>query len=123
MASQSKTDQERHPEKYFTSPKGHPKDLIRINESPDLPKEGVFFGLNGYQYLAKPGVEIKIPRPVRLMLDTRIRTETQRVDEGNGNVVAYPRDYPRITYTLLKEDVDAEVPVPKETESQVSAEA
>ena len=105
-SDRARTEQERYPEMFFSGPKGHPKDRIRINESSDLPKEGIFFGLNGYQYLAKPGMEIDIPRPVRLMLDTRIRTETIRVDDGRGKVEIHSRDIPRITYTLIKEDVD-----------------
>lgn len=105
-SDRTRTEQERYPELFFSGPKGHPKDRIRINESSDLPKEGIFFGLNGYQYLAKPGVEIDIPRPVRLMLDTRIRTETIRVDDGRGRVEVHTRNIPRITYTLIKEDVD-----------------
>jgi hypothetical protein len=122
-SDRTRTEQERYPEMFFTGPKGHPKDRIKINESSELPKEGIFFGLNGYQYLAKPGVEIDIPRPVRLMLDTRIRTETIRVDDGRGHVETHARDIPRITYTLIKEDVDRVEPeiIPTTTDKTTSA--
>lgn len=94
-----KTEQEKHPERYFTNPIGHIRDRIIIHESQDIPKEGRFFGLNGFQFLAKPGVEIDIPRPVRLMLDTRLRTETIKGEDDN----IYTRDIPRVTYTMIKE--------------------
>ncbi len=104
--AREKTDQEKHPENYFISSVGHPKDRIRIHESAELPKEGVFISLNGYAFLAKPEVEIDLPRPVRLMLDTRIRTETVRIDDRTGKMVSSSRNIRRITYTLIKEDVD-----------------
>ena len=85
----------------FNTPIGHPKDRIIIHESMDIPKEGLFISLNGFPFLAKPGVEIDIPRPVREMLDTRIKTETIQNDEGKDTY----RDVPRITYTLLAENV------------------
>lgn len=97
-----KTDQELHPENYFTSPVGHLRDRIIIHESMEIPKEGLFISLNGYPFLAKPGVEIDLPRPVRLMLDTRIKTESTQDRDGN----IHTRNIPRITYTLVKEGVD-----------------
>jgi hypothetical protein len=96
-----KTDQEKHPEKYFTTPQGHVRDRIIINESPEIPREGIFLSLNGYPFLAKPGVEIDIPRPVRLMLDTRIKTEVIQGDDGKDHV----RHIRRIGYTLVKEGI------------------
>jgi len=106
--SKIKTDQERHPENYFTSPVGHPRDRIRIHENSEIPKEGIFLSLNGYSFLAKAGVDIDLPRPVRQMLDTRIKTETIQGEDGKS----YLKHIPRITYTLIKEGVnlpDAEV--------------
>lgn len=102
-----KTYAQRHPEEFFTSPIGHKRDRIIIHESQDMPKEGLYIGLNGYSFLAKPGVEIDLPRPVRLMLDTRIRTETVTHDDGNGRLAVHTRNIPRVTYTLVKEDVDS----------------
>ena len=61
--------------------------------------------LNGYPFLAKPGEEVDIPRPVRKMLDTCIRTETIQNPDGGRDTT---RDIPRITYTLLAEDVMSE---------------
>ena len=100
--SREKTDQERYPENYFSNPLGHIRDRIILHESQEIPKEGMFISLNGYPFLAKPGVEIDIPRPVRLMLDTRIKTETVHGQDGQD----YTRNIPRITYTLVKEGVN-----------------
>lgn len=105
-----KTDRELHPELYFDGPKGHPRDRIKIHENERIPREGQFIGLNGYQYLIKPGFEVDIPRPVRLMLDTRIETITRYGDDGKE----YTKDVPRITYTLIKEDVDGILAPPAE---------
>ena len=119
--TREKTDQERHPENYFTSPEGHPRDRIIIHESMEIPKEGLFISLNGYPFLAKPGVEIDIPRPVRMMLDTRIKTETVQGEDGKD----HKRNIPRITYTLIKEGVN--IPAPEviaaatQTETQTEA--
>ena len=90
----------------FVSPTGHPRDRIIIHENADLPKDGIFISLNGYAFLAKANVEIDLPRPVRLMLDTRIKTESRMVDNGPGRgTEIHTRNIPRITYTLIKEDV------------------
>ena len=101
MAQQRKTDEDLHPENYFHSSKGHIKDRIIINESPKIPKEGVYLSLNGIAFLIKPGVEVDIPRPLRKMLDTRIETETTQDDQGKD----HRRHMRRITYMLIKEDV------------------
>lgn len=106
MANQPKTDKDRHPEKYFTSPKGHPKDRIIIHPTLNTPKEGIFLSLNGYGFLVKPGVEVDLPRPVVKMLDTLVITETINGDDGKE----YYRDLKRFNYTLVKQDIDA-VPV------------
>lgn len=107
------TDQERHPENYFINPVGHVRDRIILHESQEIPKEGMFISLNGYSFLAKAGIEIDLPRPVRLMLDTRIKTETVQGDDGKE----HHRNIPRLTYTLIKEGVnlpDAESSAPPE---------
>ncbi len=98
----NKEQQKKRDATYFISPIGHPRDRIIIHESSKIPKDGQTMGLNGYHFLAKPGVEIDLPRPVRLMLDTRIETESIQGQDGN----IYTRDIPRITYTLVKENVD-----------------
>lgn len=100
------TEQEKHPEQYFSTPQGHPRDRVIIHESQELPKEGIFIALNGYSFLAKAGVEIDLPRPVRLMLDTRLKTETIQGDDGKN----YTRDIPRLTYTLIKAGVNLPEP-------------
>ena len=109
QAVKEPTDQELHPENYFINPKGHKRDRIVIHDNPKIPKEGQFISLNGYGFLAKPGAEIDLPRPVRQMLDTRIETDTQQDDNGKN----YVRDIPRITYTLIKEDVTADIKLPE----------
>ena len=111
-----KTDQEKHPENYFTTPAGHPRDRIIIHESKDIPKEGLFISLNGYPFLAKPGIEIDLPRPVRLMLDTRIQTEITQGEDGKE----YRRNIPRITYTLVKEGVNLPENIPEETSAVIA---
>lgn len=89
----------------FETPFGHVRDRIIIHPNPKVPKEGVFISLNGYPFQVKPGVEIDIPRPVRLMLDTLIETETNYGDDGKQ----YTRDIPRITYTIVKEGINLNV--------------
>ena len=106
MPSKPKTDQEKNPEGFFTSPVGHIRDRILVHPSMEIPKEGLFLSLNGYAFLIKPGTEVDVPRPVRLMLDTRIKTETIQGDDGKD----YTRDIPRITYTLIKEGVNIPSP-------------
>jgi hypothetical protein len=109
-------DMKKNPEKYFTGPGRHILDRIIINQTPDIPSEGVFISLNGFAYLAKPGVEIDIPRPVRTMLDTRIKTDTIQIQNPDGNYKSQGRDMPRITYILIKEDVGREeVPATEQT--------
>lgn len=102
MPSPKKTDEQVHPDKYFTGPAGHVRDRVIIHESSDIPREGQFISLNGYSYLIKPGFEVDIPRPVRLMLDTRIRTETIQGEDGKE----HHKHIKRINYTLVKEDID-----------------
>jgi hypothetical protein len=87
---------------FFVNPQGHPRDRVIIHESQDLPKEGIYMALNGYSFLAKAGVPIDLPRPVRLMLDTRLKTEMIQGDDGKNHF----RDIPRLTYTLVKEGVN-----------------
>ena len=115
MAQQKKTDEELHPENYFTSPQGHIRDRILIHESSEIPREGQFISLNGYGFLAKPGEEVDLPRPVRLMLDTRIRTETVHGEDGRD----HHRNVRRITYTLIKEGVN--IPGPEVIDSVEAA--
>uniref|UniRef100_A0A6M3LHF8 Uncharacterized protein n=1 Tax=viral metagenome TaxID=1070528 RepID=A0A6M3LHF8_9ZZZZ len=107
MGRQVKTDEEMHPEWWFNSPTGHIRDRIIIHDSPEIPKEGLFVSLNGYPFHAPTGVEIDIPRPVRKMLDTLIRTETIRVEDGKGGYTSHVRDIKRVNYTLVKEDINA----------------
>lgn len=101
--AREKTDQEKHPENYFVSPVGHLRDRIKIHESAEFPKGGLFFALNGYAFMAQPEVEIDLPRPVRQMLDTLIRTETVQDKAG----VIHTRNIRRVTYDLLKEDISS----------------
>lgn len=107
-AKKLELDMKKNPEKYFTGPDGHIRDRIIINQTPDIPSEGVFVSLNGFAYLAKPGVEIDIPRPIRTMLDTRIKTDTIQVQNPDGSYRSTERDMPRITYILIKENVGKE---------------
>ena len=97
-----KTDKEKNPLDYFSGPGAHIRDRIIIHEHPDIPKEGLFVSLNGYPFLAHPGEEVDIPRPVRKMLDTRIVTITRQDDEGKEHT----KDIKRVNYTIIKEAVN-----------------
>jgi hypothetical protein len=98
---------------FFENPIGHIRDRIIINPSPEIPKAGQFISLNGFAFQIVPGKEIDLPRPVRLMLDTRIKTETYQ--EGDQT---FTQDIPRFTYTLIKAginlDADGKVLTPAE---------
>ena len=91
-----------HPEKFFVNPEGHPRDRLKIHENSDIPREGMFIGLNGVQYLIKPDMEVDLPRPLRIAcLDETIETKT--FQDGAGK--PYTKNIPRVTYTLIKEGV------------------
>lgn len=91
---------------HFVSPEGCIRDRIVVHESSEYPKEGLFVSLNGFPFLIKANEEIDLPRPVRLMMDTRIKTETVQGDDGKD----HHRNIPRITYTLIKEGVNLPPP-------------
>ena len=118
-----KTEEQKHPENFFHGPKGQIRDRIIIHEAEDIPKEGLFISLNGYPFLCKPGVAIDIPRPVRLMLDTRITRVTKHDENGKE----YTKDVKRINYTLVKEGVNieekVEVPPPNAATNTARSEA
>jgi len=86
---------------FFDSPIGHIRDRIIVNPSPDIPKNGQFVSLNGFAFQIVPGKPIDIPRPVRQMLDTRIKTDT--FQEGDET---FTQDIPRFTYTLIKAGIN-----------------
>jgi hypothetical protein len=113
------------PEERFEHPEGHIRDRIILNQSPEFTGKSHVVGLNGFLFDIPFGVEVDIPRPVRQMLDTRIRTETIRVDVGNGQMETRTRDIPRLTYRLVKEGINLPEP-PQEgalsgADSQVAA--
>jgi hypothetical protein len=118
-----KTEEQKHPENFFHGPAGQIRDRIIIHEAEDIPKEGLFISLNGYPFLCKPGVAIDIPRPVRLMLDTRITRVTKHDETGKE----YTKDVKRINYTLVKEGVNieekVEVPPPNAATNTARSEA
>jgi len=101
-------DMKKNPLHYFTASnaKDHIKDRIYVNPAPDIPREGLFVSLNGHGYLVKAGFEIDIPRPIRMMLDTRIRKEVVHGDDGKE----YVRDVPAVTYRLIQEGVNVQAP-------------
>ena len=106
MPSKSEANERRYAkenaEKFFVSPHGHIRDRVVFHPSMKIPREGQFISLNGYGFLVKPGEEIDLPRPVRLMVDTLIETETIQGEDGKQ----YTRDVPRFTYTLVAEAVN-----------------
>ena len=97
-------DMKDNPDKYFVNPIGHPRDRIVLNETEKLPKDGIFMSLNGYAFLAKPNVEIDLPRPVREMLDTRTETISIKGDDGK----VYTRNIKRFPYQVIQLDVKPE---------------
>jgi hypothetical protein len=107
--------------KTFINPAGHIRDRIEINPDPSIPREGIFLSLNGFPFQIKPGVPVDIPRPVRLMMDTLIKTETSQDDDGKQ----YVRNVPRFTYRVIKEGVnlDADGNVIKSAEEQPAEQA
>jgi hypothetical protein len=106
-------DMKKNPKQYFTAAnaKDHIKDRIIVNPAPDIPREGLFVSLNGYGYLVKAGFEIDIPRPIREMLDTRIRKEIVHGDDGKE----YARDVPAVTYRMIQEGVNLPENTPAQT--------
>jgi len=97
--------------KKFISPKGHIRDRIRIHQTPEIPKQGIFISLNGYAFQVSPEKEIDIPRPVRLMMDTLKYTDILKDPETGEE---YEQTRLRYPYTLIKEDVgEPKIPSPE----------
>lgn len=86
----------------FNSPANAIRDRIILHQTAEMPKTGAFISLNGYAFQVKPGTEIDIPRPVRLMMDTLIYTDMVQEEDGTK----YFRDRPRYPYTLIQAGVN-----------------
>jgi len=106
----------------FVSPEGHIRDRIIVQQTAEIPREGQFIGLNGFPFQVEPGVEVDIPRPVRMMLDTLYYTDLIQDEQGGE----YTRKRLRFPYTLIQEGVnrrpvEEEVPLPVIAASQTGA--
>jgi len=90
----------------FINADGHLRDRIILHQTPEIPKEGAFISLNGFGFQVKPGVEVDIPRPVRLMMDTLFYTDIIQDEEGGE----YTRNRLRYPYTLVQAGVNGPAP-------------
>ena len=70
---------------------------ITLHDSPEIPPNGQFIGVNGKQYILKPGVRVRVPASVLEVLDNAVHA----VPELDANMrVMGMRNAPRLTYTL-----------------------
>lgn len=70
---------------------------ITLHDSPEIPPNGQFIGINGKQYVLKPGVRVRVPASVLEVLDNAVHA----VPELDANMrVMGMRNAPRLTYTL-----------------------
>lgn len=70
---------------------------ITLHDSPEIPPNGQFIGINGKQYILKPGVRVRVPASVLEVLDNAVHA----VPELDANMrVMGMRNAPRLTYTL-----------------------
>jgi len=71
--------------------------VITLHDSPEIPPNGQFVGVNGRQYVIKPGVRVRVPLSVLDVLNNAV----QSVPELNDKMqVVGMRAVPRLTYTL-----------------------
>lgn len=83
-----------------TAPNGEKMYEITLHDSKEIPPNGQFVGVNGRQFLLKPGRRMKVPASVLAVLDNAV----QSVPEINEKLqVVGMRQAPRLTYTLHRE--------------------
>lgn len=99
----------------FISSEGHIRDRVVFHQTAEMPKEGVFLGLNGVSFQVLPDKPVDIPRPVRMMVDTLFYTDIIQ-DEAGGE---YKRHRKRFPYTLIQEGVNIK-PTPGAPEADAS---
>lgn len=81
----------RHGERLFT---------ITLHDSDEIPPNGQFVGVNGDQYLIKPGYPVRVPASVLEVLNNAVQGKP--VLDGQMRVESM-RQAPRLTYTLHPE--------------------
>lgn len=82
------------------APNGENMYEITLHDSKEIPPNGQFVGVNGRQFLLKPGRRMKVPASVLAVLDNAV----QSVPEINEKLqVVGMRQAPRLTYTLHRE--------------------
>lgn len=73
---------------------------ITLHDSPEIPPNGQFIGVNGRQYILKPGVRTSVPVGVVDVLDNAVHSVPEMDDRMR--VVGW-RSAPRLTYTLHRD--------------------
>lgn len=73
---------------------------ITLHDSKEIPPNGQFIGVNGRQFVLKPGVRTKVPVCILEVLDNAVHSLPELDDQTR--VVEY-RDAPRLTYTLHRD--------------------
>lgn len=70
---------------------------ITLHDSDEIPPNGQFIGLNGKQYLLKPGVRTAVPRGVLDILNNAVHSVPER--DETMRIIRW-RDAPRLPFTL-----------------------
>lgn len=73
---------------------------ITLHDNKEIPPNGQFIGVNGRQFILKPGVRTKVPVCILEALDDAVHSLPELDDQTR--VVEY-RDAPRLTYTLHRD--------------------
>lgn len=73
---------------------------ITLHDSKEIPPNGQFIGVNGRQFVLKPGVRTQVPVCILEVLDNAVHSLPELDDQTR--VVEY-RDAPRLTYTLHRD--------------------
>lgn len=73
---------------------------ITLHDNKEIPPNGQFIGVNGKQYLLRPGIRTKVPAAVLEVLDNAV----QALPEVNEKLqVTGMRNAPRLNYTLHRD--------------------
>lgn len=82
------------------STKGEKLFEITLHDHKEIPPNGQFVGVNGRQFIIKPGHKVKVPACVLEVLDNAV----QALPEVNEKLqVTGMRNAPRLTYTLHRD--------------------
>jgi hypothetical protein len=78
---------------------------ITLHDSPQIPPNGQFVGVNGKQFLLKPGRKLLVPRYVCAALDNAVHGLPDIDDQKR---IIGMREAPRLTYTVHLDYEDAQ---------------